>query len=134
MVLMKILLVEDSPDIANIYSFNLESEGHSVEVASTGAVALQKVLTFEPEVILLDVLLPDMDGILVLQKIRTDPQFSHLKPRILITSNMLQDDIAEKAKFYKAEGYYVKADLHNQDLVNIMEELSKRIKFNNGDG
>lgn len=125
---MKILLVEDSTDIATIYTINLEAGGYTVELAKNGGEALQKVLTFEPDVILLDVMLPDMDGVSVLKNLRTDPQFSHLKPHILITSNLLQNDIAEKAKLYHADGYIVKANLHGQDLINILKELSQRIK------
>ncbi len=125
---MKILIIEDYSDIATIYSFMLESNGHTVQVAKNGKEGLEKTLEFKPEIIMLDIMLPDIDGLEVLKTIRTDEKYTSIKPHILMTSNLLQDNTSKRAKALGADGYVVKANMQNQDLVNIIQELSDRIK------
>lgn len=123
-----ILMVEDFADIATIYTFMLESSGYKVEVARDGQEALEKTLSLKPDVILLDIMIPKVDGVTVLQTIRTKPEYKDIQPRILIMSNLLQQDIADKAKRYGADGYVVKANMRNMDLVDIVKELLARPK------
>ena len=59
----KILIVDDEPDIVEILKYNLNNEGYDVKTANNGLKAIEKAKKFIPEIILLDVMMPEMDGI-----------------------------------------------------------------------
>ena len=65
----KILLVDDESDISDFLSYNLKSAGYSVKVASNGEEGISIAKTFEPDLILLDMMMPEMDGIETCEKI-----------------------------------------------------------------
>lgn len=119
----KVLIVEDYADIANIYSIILKKAGFEVQIAKDGKAALQMVLSFKPDVILLDIMIPDIDGLTVLKAIRNNPEYKDIHPLILVTTNVMQQDISDQASLYGADGYVLKARLGNQELVHIVEEL-----------
>lgn len=119
----KILIVEDYASIANLYSLVLQKSGYTVQIAASGRQALEQVLSFRPDVILLDIMIPDIDGIEVLKTIRHNPKYKDIQPLILVTSNVLQEDISDQAALYGADGYVVKANIENKELVTIVEEL-----------
>ncbi|MBK8627400.1 MAG: response regulator transcription factor [Saprospiraceae bacterium] len=73
----KILVVDDEDDILEILKYNLVKEGFVVETASDGVKAIQKAQEFEPHLIILDIMMPGMDGIEVCQKLRSIPKFKH---------------------------------------------------------
>ncbi len=82
----RILIVEDDKDLNNAYSIILKSEGHEVESAFDGKEALLKLKNFEPELILLDLLMPVMGGLEFLQKY--DLVNKHPDVKVLIFTNM----------------------------------------------
>lgn len=69
-----ILVVEDDPDVANLIRYHLEAAGFRVEIAATGQEALQMVREVDPALITLDLLLPDINGLAVLQRLKADPE------------------------------------------------------------
>ncbi|MBK8518904.1 MAG: response regulator transcription factor [Saprospiraceae bacterium] len=71
----KILIVDDEEDILEVLKYNLEKEGYMVETAGDGIAAIKKAHIFFPNLIILDIMMPGMDGIEVCQKLRTDPRF-----------------------------------------------------------
>jgi len=71
----KILLVDDEDDILEVLRYNLEKEGFLIETASDGIEAIEKANSFNPDLIILDIMKPGMDGIEVCQKLRTNPKF-----------------------------------------------------------
>ena len=73
----KILVVDDEEDILEILKYNLVKEGFTVETASDGMKAIQKAQDFDPHLIILDIMMPGMDGIEVCQKLRTIPKFKN---------------------------------------------------------
>jgi len=86
--LKKILLVEDDTDIQEITKMALASiGGFEVDVCSSGVEALANVVTLSPQLILLDVMMPDMDGIETLEKLRQIPRFSKT-PVIFLTAKV----------------------------------------------
>lgn len=122
----KILLVEDYTDIATIYTYMLESNGYEVKVAEDGNKALDLAKSYQPDIILLDIMIPGVDGIEVLKQLRTGPNFAGYHPHILIMSNLQQQEISDKAKEFGADGYVVKANMQNQEIVTIIQTLLKR--------
>ena len=70
----KILLVDDDPDILDIISFNLHKEGYEVSTAENGKIGLKKAKTLQPDLVLLDVMMPEMDGIETCEELRKMPE------------------------------------------------------------
>ena len=75
--IFKILVVDDEPDILEFLSYNLEKEGFLVETAENGKQALEKAKKNQPDIVLLDVMMPEMDGIEACRTMREMPQFEH---------------------------------------------------------
>lgn len=73
----RILVVDDEEDILEVLRYNLEKEGFEVATASDGNTGIALAKTFEPNLIILDIMMPGMDGIEVCQKLRSIPQFTH---------------------------------------------------------
>lgn len=80
-----VLVVEDEPDIRNLIVFHLAREGFHCRTAATGVEALREVRTHPPDLIVLDLLLPEMDGLEVCRRIRADPAAAAL-PLIMLTA------------------------------------------------
>lgn len=98
--LTRILYVEDEPDIQTVARLALETlGGFTVEVCSSGSEALAKAPTFRPQLVLLDVMMPAMDGPSTLDKLRELPQFS-VTPVIFMTAKVQPGEVAD----YKAMG------------------------------
>ncbi len=81
----RILVVDDEPDFAAIVQGNLEKEGFSVEVAYNGVEGLEKVHANPPDAIVLDVMMPELDGYKVCSKLKGDDQYCEI-PIILLTA------------------------------------------------
>ncbi|MDD4650553.1 MAG: response regulator transcription factor [Desulfoplanes sp.] len=82
---MRILIVEDEPDILNLLAFNLENSGFEVIKAEDGYKALEKVRRESPDLVLLDLMLPKMDGLSVCRRIKENPGTRHL-PVLMLTA------------------------------------------------
>ena len=72
---IRILIVDDEPDIIEFLSYNLKKEGYEVKSASNGNESLEIAKSFDPHLIVLDIMMPEIDGIEVCDRLRTDPQF-----------------------------------------------------------
>lgn len=73
----RILIVDDEPDILEFLTYNLEKEGYEVFSAQNGKEALKVAKTIDPHLIVLDIMMPEIDGIEVCDRLRTDPQFEN---------------------------------------------------------
>jgi DNA-binding response OmpR family regulator len=120
---IKVLLVEDEPMIVEMYKLRLEEEGYEVLTTDKGTEAIKLAETEKPNLILLDIILPEVDGFSVLQTIKA--QASTKKIPVLMLTNLGQESDQEKGSQYGAEGYFVKAQHTPADIVN---EIKKFIK------
>ena len=102
----KILIVDDEPDILKIVSFRLKKAGYEVTTAVNGKVALECVQKERPDLILLDLRLPIMDGYEVCKRLKSDEVLKSI-PIILLTASMVST-VREKTKEFKADDYLVK--------------------------
>ncbi len=87
----KVLVVDDSNVLRKIVSFNLQKEGYEVLEARNGVEALQLVEKTAPDLIILDVMMPEMDGFEVLRRLRADPNFRTI-PVIILTAKGGEED------------------------------------------
>lgn len=120
----KILVVEDDQMLVEIYQKKFESAGFEVETACNGTVALKKVQKFSPDLVLLDLVMPEEDGFEVLRKIKKNPATKDLK--VIIFSNLSQDEDKEKAQELGAVGFITKSDFTPQQVVEKVKEISER--------
>lgn len=87
-----ILVVEDEDDIQELIRYNLEKEGHKVVCAGTGEMALRKVKAKLPDLVILDLMLPDIDGLSVCKELRGDPRTKTL-PILMLTAKSEEVDV-----------------------------------------
>jgi diguanylate cyclase (GGDEF)-like protein len=87
----RVLVVDDDPDIVQFVRMNLELEGYDVETASNGLLALEAIKDRVPDLVLLDVMMPEMDGLSVLSRMRRSPATAST-PVIILTARALADD------------------------------------------
>jgi len=88
----RILVVEDDDDIRELLRYNLEKEGYKTNVVSTGEVALKKARSDTPSLIVLDLMLPGIDGLTVCREMRADPATRHI-PILMLTAKSAESDI-----------------------------------------
>lgn len=117
----KILIVEDDPMLVEIYSKKFEISGFEVILANTGLDAVKKAQESKPDVILLDLVLPEIDGFEALKRIREDKSLANTK--VIISSNLSQEDERQKAEDLGANGFITKASFTPQEMVNKVQEF-----------
>lgn len=114
-----ILIVEDDDVIARMYEFKLNLEGFSVRLASNGLHALKIIKEARPDLILLDLRMPVMDGEEFLERFRI---LDDSTPVVVLT-NISKDEAPKTIWHFGISGYYVKAQNKPSDLVNIIENI-----------
>jgi DNA-binding response OmpR family regulator len=118
-----ILLVEDDPFLSDIYLTKLESAGFDVDVAYDGEAVFQKIEEKIPVLVLLDIVLPKMDGFEVLKKIKSDSRFNKI-PVILLTNLGQKEDI-DKGMSLGAQDYLIKANFIPSEIVQKIKNFLK---------
>jgi len=118
-----ILFIEDDPFIVDIYVHSLTKAGYQVEVASDGAVGLEKAKTGKYDLLLLDIMVPQMTGIEVLEHLRGKGGTGLPHSKIVILTNLAQDDESRRAIEAQADGYLIKADITPNKLVELIKPI-----------
>ncbi len=123
----RILAVDDEPNIVRLIQVNLERHGYQVETANNGAQALAKIKANRPDLLVSDVMMPEMDGFELLANVRRDPSLMDL-PVIMLTAKAQDKDVLE--------GYKTGADMYLTKPFNPQELLAfvKRILSSNDGG
>ena len=116
-------MVEDEPDLAEIYTLELEMAGFEVALAKDGALALEKLKTDTPDFILLDLLMPEIDGYEFLTKMKNHPKRKKLL--IYAWSNLTQKNHIAKANDVGADGFLIKSDFTPRKLADKIKEILK---------
>jgi CheY-like chemotaxis protein len=118
-----ILFIEDDKPIAEMYARVLEREGYSVEFAYNGNEGLQKAQAKHYDLILLDIMMPEMSGIEVLKLLRGEDGHGSPNTKIVILTNLAQDKTSQEALKSQADGYIIKADIVPSQLAGIVKKL-----------
>lgn len=125
---IKILLVDDEPDILEIVGFHLQKEGFQLFKAQNGAEALEKVKAIKPHLILLDIMMPVMDGIEACEKIRALKGFEN----VLITFFTARgEDYSHLAGFDAGADDYITKPVKPKVLVSKVNALLRRLRNEN---
>ncbi len=122
---VKVLIVEDEESLAQMYAAKFKHEGFTVAVAPDGASGLEMARKEKPAIILLDIILPQKDGFMVLKELKEDDKTKGI-PVIMLT-NLGQDEDISRGKKLGADDYLVKASLTPTQLVDKVKAfLSKK--------
>lgn len=118
-----VLLVEDDVFLSGIYQKKFEMDGFKVSTANNGEKGLADVKKKKPDIVLLDVLLPKLDGFAVLERLKADVAVKNI-PVILLT-NLGQKDDVEKGLQAGAADYLIKAHFKPSEVVDKIKKVLK---------
>jgi CheY-like chemotaxis protein len=104
---VRILFVEDDALVAQMYRLKLELDGYSVEIAGDGVAAIEKARSMRPDIIFLDIRLPKLDGLTVLERLRADPVTEHTP--VVILSNWNEKELVERGVKLGALDHMIKS-------------------------
>lgn len=117
----KILLIEDEEMLSSMYQVKFENEGFNLIKALDGEQGLQLAQQEKPVFILLDVIMPKMDGFTVLKKLKENPETKDIP--VLLLTNLGQDEDVKKGNELGAVGYLVKANITPSEVVEKVKSL-----------
>jgi two-component system alkaline phosphatase synthesis response regulator PhoP len=123
----RILLVDDDPDVLEIVGYNLKTEGYQVVTAENGKLAIAKAKDFNPHLIILDVMMPEMDGIEACEKIRGIPELSETVITFLTARG---EDYSQVAGFEAGADDYITKPIKPKVLISKVKALLRRFKEN----
>lgn len=117
---IKVLIVEDDKSICEMYAITFMRKGFTVYTASDGRAAIQKYQNKKPDIVLLDIMMPQVDGYQVLNEIRKD--VSNYVPVIMLT-NLDANDFARKAQLEHIDAYLIKSHHSPREVVDKTVEV-----------
>jgi len=119
----KVLIVEDDTQIADIYKMRLSGKGYEVDIAKDGEEGIKKIMSFNPDLILLDLMIPIKNGFDVLREIKADEDLKDIP--VIILSNLGQGPDIERSKDLGAVDYLVKSDTSTKDTIDKIRKYLK---------
>ncbi|WP_143961999.1 response regulator transcription factor [Litoribacter populi] len=120
---VRVLVVDDEPDIIDLLKYNLEKEGYEVETASDGVKAVKTAIRFKPEVILLDIMMPLQDGVETCRQLREIPD---LKSTFIIFLTARSEEYSEVAAFDVGADDYITKPIKPRALLSRIAALFRR--------
>jgi len=112
----KILLIEDEEMLANMYETKFKNAGYEINKALDGESGLKLAIEDKPDIILLDIIMPKLDGFSVLRSLKEDNKTKDIP--VLLLTNLGQDEDVKKGKAMGAIGYLVKANMTPAEVVD----------------
>ncbi|HLE24153.1 MAG TPA: response regulator [Thermodesulfobacteriota bacterium] len=122
----KVLMIEDDPVLQRMYISKLTEGGYEVDLARDGAEGLHKALNTDPDLVLLDLMLPKVDGLQILAEMRKNPKTR--KTPVIVLSNLAQADDATKALQLGADDYVVKLNTPPSSVLKKVQMLLSQRK------
>lgn len=119
----KILLVDDEPDIIEILEYNLRKEGYDVATAENGEEGLKRALEFEPDLIILDIMMPVMDGVEVCRQLRSRREFDKT---VITFLTAREEDYSQIAALDNGGDDYITKPIRPRVLVSRVKALLRR--------
>ena len=122
---IKILCVDDEPDILEILKYNLSNEGYNVSTAADGKTAIKIAYNISPNLIIMDIMMPKMDGIEACEKLRSDEKFNDT---IIMFLTARGEDYSHVAAYDAGADDYVTKPVKPKVLVSKVKGLLRRLK------
>ena len=121
--MIKVLIVEDETQILRMYEFKLEKSGYSVRCSENGRDGLREAEDFRPDIILLDLMMPEMNGDEMLKILRSKDWGKNI--RVIILTNISKDEAPSSLRLLNVDRYIVKAHFTPAQVIEIVDELMK---------
>ena len=118
---VKVAIIEDDIAIVQMYRTKFENEGYEVETAGDGLTGLELIESFTPDIILLDLMMPNMNGLDMLQRLRATAEGK--KARVVVLTNMGDTETATKVFKMSADDYIVKAEMTPKQVAERVKVL-----------
>lgn len=115
----KIAIVEDDAAISQMYRFKFEAEGYEVEVAENGKLGLELIRKMIPNIVLLDIMMPEMNGDQMLEKLRATPWGKDIQ--VIVLTNMGEQEIPPQFKRLGVSGVILKADMTPRQVAEMVK-------------
>jgi CheY-like chemotaxis protein len=119
----KILIVEDNIAMRDIVVHKLAANGFIVKEAEDGQQGIDLIYSERPDLVLLDLMLPEVDGFQVLEKVRTDPDKTIAETPIIVLSNLWSNKDILKTKSLKVQAYMVKAYFTTEEILKKVNDI-----------
>jgi CheY-like chemotaxis protein len=116
----KIAIIEDDQAIAQMYRFKFESEGYDVQTANNGKLGLELAEKMKPDIILLDIMMPEMTGDQVLESLRASDWGKDIK--VIVLTNMGEQEIPARVKQLNVSGVILKADMTPRQVADLVKK------------
>lgn len=116
----KIAIVEDDVAISQMYRFKFEAEGFEVQVAENGQLGLDLIKTMQPDIVLLDMMMPVMTGDQVLEKLRASEWGRDIK--VIVLTNMGEQELPAQLEKLGVSGVILKADMTPRQVADLVKE------------
>lgn len=116
----KIAIIEDDQAISQMYRFKFEAEGFDVQTAENGKLGLELIQKMKPDIILLDLMMPEMTGDEVLAKMRASSWGKNIK--VIILTNMGEQEIPESIKKAGVSGVILKANMTPRQVADLVHK------------
>ncbi|MFZ2125600.1 MAG: response regulator [Candidatus Saccharimonadales bacterium] len=120
----KVLIIEDNEDIQQLYQYAFEESNYNVKISDNGLNGINDVVEYVPDVVLLDIMMPEMNGFEFLEALKNNTSLEKQIP-IVVLSNLTQEHEKEKALQNGADLYLVKSDYEGLDLVEKINDFLK---------
>lgn len=118
-----VALIEDDPLIAEMYTTKFTKEGYDIKHAADGFAGLDLVKKEKPDIILLDIIMPKMDGFQVLAELRKDASFK--KTPVIMLTNLGQEEDVQKGRALGATDYFIKTNFTPAAIVDKVKSILK---------
>ena len=116
----KIAIIEDDQTISQMYRFKFEAEGYKVETAENGKLGIELIQTFQPDIVLLDLMMPEMTGDQVLEQMRKFDWGRDIK--VIILTNMGEQEIPEAVKNLGVAAVVLKANMTPRQVFELVKK------------
>lgn len=120
----KVLCVEDEHFIGELYARALKNAGYEMTLVVDGFEGLKAAQTNQYDIILLDLMVPNLTGTEILKRLRNPSITPELKAKIIITTNLEQKEETRQQIESQADGYVIKAEITPKELVKILDSIS----------
>lgn len=116
----KVAIIEDDIAIAQMYRIKFEAEGYNVETAENGIIGLEMIADFDPDIVLLDLMMPEMNGDEMLAKLRQTDKGKDLT--VIILTNMGESEAPATLKDLGVDSYIVKAEMTPKQVAELVKK------------
>lgn len=116
----KVLIIEDNKDLQELMQYAFEDAGYEVKTSDDGLLGITEIVDFQPTVVVLDIMMPEMNGYEFLAALKNN---TSIKVPVIVVSNLAQEEDKKRALEAGADLFLVKADYEMPDLVTKVDEF-----------